>query len=38
LFESNPGMGTVGLEGKILNMPHLKQAQRILALARRIAA
>jgi len=38
LFESNPGMGTVGLEGKMLDMPHLKQAQRILALAQRFAA
>ena len=37
LFESNPGMGTVGLEGKMLDMPHLKQAQRILALAQRFA-
>lgn len=35
LFASNPGMGTVGLEGKMLDMPHLKQAQRILALAQR---
>lgn len=38
LFASNPGMGTVGLEGKMLDMPHLKQAQRILALAQRFAA
>ena len=38
LFESNPGLGTVGLEGKMLDMPHLKQAQRILALAQRFAA
>jgi len=34
-FERNPGMGTVGLDGKMLDMPHLKQAHRILALARR---
>jgi citrate lyase subunit beta/citryl-CoA lyase len=34
-FERNPGLGTVGLDGKMLDMPHLKQAQRILALARR---
>jgi citrate lyase subunit beta/citryl-CoA lyase len=33
-FESNPGLGTVGLDGRMLDMPHLKQAQRILALAR----
>ena len=35
LFENNPGLGTVGLEGKMLDMPHLKQAQRILTLAQR---
>lgn len=35
LFENNPGLGTVGLEGKMLDMPHLKQAQRVLALAQR---
>lgn len=34
VFESNPGMGTVGLDGKMLDMPHLKQARRVLALAR----
>jgi citrate lyase subunit beta/citryl-CoA lyase len=38
LFESNPGLGTVGLDGKMLDMPHLKQAQRILQLAQRFAA
>lgn len=37
LFESNPGLGTVGLDGKMLDMPHLKQAQRVLALALRFA-
>ncbi len=31
LFAANPGMGTVGLEGKMLDMPHLRQAQRVLA-------
>ncbi|MES2399100.1 MAG: CoA ester lyase [Pseudomonadota bacterium] len=35
LFEANPGMGTVGLEGKMLDMPHLKQARRVLELAQR---
>lgn len=35
LFASNPSLGTVGLEGKMLDMLHLKQAQRILALAQR---
>lgn len=33
LFASNPGMGTVGLEGKMIDMPHLKQARNVLALA-----
>lgn len=33
LFEKNPGLGTVGLEGKMLDMPHLKQARNVLALA-----
>ena len=36
-FESNPGLGTVGLDGKMLDMPHYKQAQRVLALARRVS-
>ena len=27
------GVGTVALDGKMLDMPHLKQARRILALA-----
>jgi citrate lyase subunit beta/citryl-CoA lyase len=34
-FERNPELGTVGLDGKMLDMPHLKQARRVLALARR---
>ena len=33
MFEKNPGMGTVGLEGKMLDMPHLKQARNVIALA-----
>lgn len=37
LFANNPGLGTVGLEGRMLDMPHLKQAQRVLALAQRFA-
>lgn len=35
LFAENPGLGTVGLDGKMLDMPHLKQAQRVLAAAAR---
>lgn len=33
-FEGNPGLGTVGLDGKMLDMPHLKQARRVLAMVR----
>jgi citrate lyase subunit beta/citryl-CoA lyase len=33
-FENNPGLGTVGLDGKMLDMPHLKQARRIVAAVR----
>ncbi|MFN2098462.1 HpcH/HpaI aldolase/citrate lyase family protein [Altererythrobacter sp. MF3-039] len=32
-FANNPGAGTVGLDGKMLDIPHLKQAERIMALA-----
>lgn len=35
VFRDNEGLGTVGLDGKMLDMPHLKQAQRVLALAER---
>jgi citrate lyase subunit beta/citryl-CoA lyase len=35
LFEKNPGAGTVGLNGKMIDRPHLVQAQRILQLAKR---
>lgn len=37
VFESNPGMGTVGLDGRMLDMPHLKQARNLLALAGNVA-
>lgn len=30
-FAANPGLGTVGIDGKMIDMPHLKQAQRLLA-------
>jgi citrate lyase subunit beta/citryl-CoA lyase len=30
LFDENPGAGTVGLDGKMLDRPHLIQAQRLL--------
>lgn len=29
-FAANPDVGTVGLDGKMLDIPHLKQAQRVL--------
>jgi citrate lyase subunit beta/citryl-CoA lyase len=37
-FEQNPGLGTVGLDGKMLDMPHLKQARNLLALAEHFGA
>jgi citrate lyase subunit beta / citryl-CoA lyase len=36
VFEQNPGLGTVGLDGKMLDMPHLKQARNVLSLAEQI--
>ena len=38
LFEANPGAGTLGMDGEMIDRPHLVQAQRILQLARRLAA
>ena len=38
LFEQNPGAGTLGMDGEMIDRPHLVQAQRILQLARRLAA
>ncbi len=35
-FAANPGVGTVGLDGKMLDVPHLKQAQQTLALAQQL--
>jgi citrate lyase subunit beta/citryl-CoA lyase len=32
-FDANPGAGTVGLDGKMLDIPHLKQARGVLAAA-----
>lgn len=31
LFAANPGAGTLSLDGKMVDIPHLKQAERILA-------
>ena len=36
-FAAQPGAGTVGLDGKMLDIPHLKQARRQLALHESIA-
>jgi citrate lyase subunit beta/citryl-CoA lyase len=33
LFDANPGVGTLALDGVMLDIPHLKQARRILAMA-----
>ena len=33
LFEDNPGAGTIGMDGEMLDRPHLVQARRILSLA-----
>jgi citrate lyase subunit beta/citryl-CoA lyase len=30
LFNANPGTGTLGLDGEMIDRPHLIQAQRIL--------
>ncbi|MGO1121086.1 HpcH/HpaI aldolase/citrate lyase family protein [Rhodovibrionaceae bacterium A322] len=36
VFEQNPGLGVVGLDGKMIDMPHLKQARNLLALVEQI--
>jgi citrate lyase subunit beta/citryl-CoA lyase len=38
VFEQNPGLGTVGLGGKMLDMPHLKQARNMMAIVEQIKA
>ncbi|MGR3321209.1 MAG: HpcH/HpaI aldolase/citrate lyase family protein [Sagittula sp.] len=37
-FDANPGAGTVGLGGKMIDIPHLKQARNVLALHDAIAS
>jgi citrate lyase subunit beta/citryl-CoA lyase len=32
VFEANPDAGTIGLDGKMLDVPHLKQARKVLAM------
>lgn len=36
-FAAAPGTGVVGLDGKMLDMPHLKQANRLLAMAEQMS-
>lgn len=38
LFDQNPGAGALGLDGEMIDRPHLVQAQRLLALANKLAA
>lgn len=38
LFADHPGVGTLGMDGEMIDRPHLLQAQRILRLAERLAA
>ena len=33
LFDENPGAGTIGMDGEMIDRPHLVQAKRILGLA-----
>jgi citrate lyase subunit beta / citryl-CoA lyase len=33
-FAANPGAGTVGLDGKMIDIPHQKQAEKVLAAVR----
>ncbi|MCU4180463.1 HpcH/HpaI aldolase/citrate lyase family protein [Bosea sp. BH3] len=37
LFEANPGAGVIGLDGEMLDRPHLTKAQRLVARARKLA-
>jgi len=34
LFDANPGAGTIGMDGRMIDRPHLIQAKRLLELAR----
>lgn len=34
-FAANPGVGVIGLDGRMLDRPHLLQAERVLAMAAR---
>jgi citrate lyase subunit beta/citryl-CoA lyase len=36
LFAANPGAGVIGLDGEMLDRPHLRQAERLVARARKL--
>ena len=38
LFDANPGAGTLGMHGEMIDRPHLLQARRLLELHRKLAA
>lgn len=38
LFKENPDAGTMGMDGEMIDRPHLLQAQRLLQLATKLAA
>lgn len=38
LFAANPGAGTLGMDGAMLDRPHLQHAERLLELARKLTA
>lgn len=37
LFDAHPGAGTIGMDGRMLDRPHLVQAQKLLQLARSVS-
>ena len=37
LFAENPGMGVVGMDGEMIDRPHLVRAQRLRARAQKLA-
>lgn len=37
-FAANPEAGTLSLDGKMIDMPHLKQAERVMSIARQAGA
>jgi len=38
LFAENPDAGVLGMDGEMIDRPHLMQARRVLQLANRLAA